>query len=38
MKDRMDAPIDVSQPISVYFMIIDDVIQFADDVKTPFTT
>ena len=37
-KDRMDTPIETYQPISVYFTIFDDAIQFANDSKKSFTT
>ena len=37
-KDRMDTPIEKYQPISVYFTIFDDAIQFANDSKKSFTT
>jgi hypothetical protein len=37
-KQRINEPIDASQPIDVYFQKIDDCIQYADDGQVAFTT
>ena len=36
-KNRMEEPMDTSQPIDVYFQRIDDCLQFAVDATTPFS-
>ena len=36
-KNRMEEPLDTSQPIDVYFRRIDDCLQFAVDANTPFS-
>ena len=38
IKEKMDAPINISQPISVFFTKMDYSIQIENDRKLPFTT
>jgi hypothetical protein len=36
-RTKMEAPMDVTQPIDIYFQTIDDCVQFATDGQVPFT-
>jgi hypothetical protein len=36
-RTKMEAPMDVTQPIDIYFQTIDDCVQFATDDQVPFT-